>query len=381
MQAFDYEPRTRVVFGSGAIDRLGELSREQGGRRVLLVSDPGVEAAGHTQRGRAALEAAGFEVVLFDGVEENPTTEHVAAGLAVAKAGEIELIVGLGGGSPMDCAKGINFLLTNGGTMQDYWGVGKATKSMLPMIAVPTTAGTGSEAQSFALVADPETHVKMACGDKKAACRVAILDPELTASQPPAVTSATGVDAITHAIESYVTTRRTPFSRMLSREAWNLLNANFETVLREPNDLEARGAMQLGAHLAGAAIEQSMLGAAHACANPLPAHYGVTHGVAVGLLLPHVIRYNASVAGIWYDELASGRTSNNDREAEPAERLASRVTVLIRAAGVDDRLSAHAVDEDRLAELAEEAARQWTGQFNPRPVDAAAMLEMYRCAY
>ena len=157
---------------------------------------------------------------LFEGVEENPTTAHVEAGLAVAKQFRPDLIVGLGGGSSMDCAKGINFLYSCGGRMQDYWGEGKATGPMLPMIAVPTTAGTGSETQSYALVADAETHVKMACGDKRAAFRAAILDPELTLTQPPRVTALTGIDAIAHAIESYVTKRRNSLSLLFSREAW-----------------------------------------------------------------------------------------------------------------------------------------------------------------
>ena len=139
----------------------------------------------------------------------------------------------------MDCAKGVNFVYSGGGTMHDYHGVGKATKPMLPMIAVPTTSGTGSEMQSFALISDAKTHVKMACGDKKASCRVAILDPELTLTQPAQVTSLTGIDAVSHAVETCVTKRRNPVSVQYSKEAWRLLEANFETVLQNPDDLEA----------------------------------------------------------------------------------------------------------------------------------------------
>ena len=185
MTPFDFYPRTRIVFGPGKVAALGELAGELGARRALVVSDPGIVAAGHSKRGIAALASAGIETQLFDGVGENPTTDHVAAGLKIAKRFEPELIVGLGGGSSMDCAKGINFLYSNGGQIEDYWGFGKATKPMLPMIAVPTTAGTGSETQSFALISDAKTHVKMACGDKKASFRVALLDPELTLTQPP----------------------------------------------------------------------------------------------------------------------------------------------------------------------------------------------------
>ena len=238
----------------------------------------------------------------------------------------------------MDCAKGINFLLTNGGAMSDYKGFGKATKPMLPSIGVPTTAGTGSEGQSFALIADEKTHLKMACGDRKAAFRVAILDPEVTVSQPRTVTAVTGIDAVSHALESYVTTRRNPLSQMFAREAWRLLDGNFERVLRQPGDLDARGAMQIGAHFAGVAIENSMLGVCHACANPLTAHYGLTHGIAIGVLLPHVVRFNAAAVGGLYGDLAHEVGLLNGDGAAAGEVLARRMTELLRAAGLPTRL-------------------------------------------
>src|SRR5207244_6805633 len=191
-----------------------------------------------------------------------------------------------------DTAKGANFLLTNGGEMKDYWGVGKATREMLPLIAIPTTAGTGSECQSFALISDEQTHQKMACGDPKAAAKVAILDPLLTISQPPSVTSCTGIDALAHAVETAVTKKRTPLSALYSHEAFRLCMGGLERVLRDPQDIEARAMMQLGAAFAGTAIENSMLGAAHAAANPLTARYGVVHGQAVGLMLPAIVAFN-----------------------------------------------------------------------------------------
>src|SRR5262249_30878082 len=255
-------------------------------------TDPGLEAAGHPTRALASLAEANLTAFVFDGVEENPTTEHVERGLAVATKHRIDFIVAIGGGSAMDCAKGINFLFTNGGRMHDYVGIGKASKPMLPSLGIPTTAGTGSEAQSFSLVADPTTHAKMACGDPKAAFRAAILDPEVTVSQPPRVTALTAIDAISHSVETFVCNRRSAISQMYSAAAWRLLNKNIETVFRDPADLAARGAMQIGAHFAGAAIENSMLGVCHSCANPLTAHYGLTHGLAIGIMLPHVIRFN-----------------------------------------------------------------------------------------
>jgi alcohol dehydrogenase len=378
---FDYQPLTRVVFGAGSLDRLGELVREHGGTRVLLVTDPGLEAAGHPQRAVAAIQQAGLEVFVFDRVEENPTTRHVDVCLRFAREHRIDFIVPVGGGSAMDCAKGTNFLLSNGGEMADYKGFGKATKPMLPSIGVPTTAGTGSEAQSYALIADATTHMKMACGDRKVAFRVAILDPEVTLSQPAKVTAVTGIDALAHAIESYVCTRRSPLSQAFSRAAWRLLEPNLEKVLRDPADLEARGAMQLGSNFAGAAIENSMLGACHACANPLTAHYGLTHGIAVGILLPHVIRFNAPAVGPLYGDLAHEAVLLNGDGSAAAEMLARRIMRLTEAAGLPTRLSACGVSRGIFPVLADEAAQQWTGKFNPRPVGFEELYQLYEAAY
>jgi alcohol dehydrogenase len=378
---FDYHPTTRVVFGAGALARLGELARELGGRRALLVTDPGVAQAGHPRRAADSLRDAGMDVAVFMDVEANPTERDVDAALAVAQSHRADLLVAVGGGSAMDVAKGVNFLLTNGGRMPDYKGFGKATKPMLPSVAVPTTAGTGSEGQSFALIADEKTHVKMACGDRKAAFRVAVLDPEVTVSQPAAVTAVTGIDAVSHALESYVCTRRNPLAQTFAREAWRLLEANLETALRDPGDLEARGAMQLGANFAGVAIENSMLGACHACANPLTAHYGLTHGVAIGVLLPHVVRFNAAAAGPLYGDLVHEVGLLNGDHGAAGEALALRLTDLLRAAGLPTRLADCGVSPGIFSVLAEEAAQQWTGRYNPRPVAEPELLHLYQAAY
>lgn len=383
MTPFDFQLRTRMVCEIDAIDRLGELASELGGRSVLVVSDPGIVAAGHVQRGLEALQSAGIETRLFDGARENPTTEDVNEGLKIAKRYEPEMIVGLGGGSSMDCAKGINFLYSNGGEMKDYWGVGKALRPMLPMIAVPTTSGTGSEMQSFALISDAKTHVKMACGDKKASCRIAILDPKLTLTQPAMVTALTGVDAISHALETYVTKKRNPVSLLYSRESWKLLAGNFRRVLNDPNDLEARAAMQLGAAYAGVAIENSMLGASHALANPITATYGTAHGQAVGAMLPHVIRFNGQKHDDWYRELLSA-SQGLDGAPDPSDGtdgLADFVTSLVSAAGLEVELAAMGVEKTELPTLADSAAQQWTGTFNPIPVDAPSLLGIYQNAF
>jgi alcohol dehydrogenase len=379
LKPFDFQTPTRVVFGAGTLSRLGELARELGDTRVLLVTDPGLEKAGHPQRAMQSLTEAGLEVFLFDEVEQNPTSRHVEAGAAFARSLNVDLIVSVGGGSAMDCAKGINFLLTNGGRIADYKGFGKALKPMLPSIGIPTTAGTGSEAQSYALIADEQTHMKMACGDRKAAFRVAILDPEVTVSQPAKVTAVTGIDALSHAVEAYVTSKRNTLAQMFARQAWDLLEPNLEIVLRDSADLEARGAMQLGAFLAGCAIENSMLGATHACANPLTAHYGLTHGIAIGVLLPHVVRFNALEVEPLYAELTEQTLEGRDGVLA-SEWVVARIQELLRLADLPTRLADCGVSKSILPLLAEEANQQWTARFNPRPVGEAELLSLYEAA-
>lgn len=379
----DFAARPRLVAGAGCLARLGDLARELGATRALLVTDQGLVAAGHAARVRQALEGAGLAVVVYDHAHENPTTADVDACLAVAREGKVDLIVGLGGGSAMDTAKGCNFLLSNGGKMRDYWHTHAATKPFLPLIAIPTTAGTGSECQSYALIADEATHQKMACGDHKAMARVAILDPTLTTTQPRRVTACTGLDAIGHAVETFVTTKRNPVSHLFAREAFALLNANFPVVLDRGDDVAARGAMQLGAAYAGLAIENSMLGAAHACANPLTAQFGVIHGQAVATMLPIVVRYNAAdpVAAVLYAELAvhAGLCAPGNVDVAVAA-LARRLDDLLKLAGLPQDLGASGITAAAIDALADNAATQWTGTFNPRAVKAPEFRELYRRA-
>jgi alcohol dehydrogenase len=378
---------TRVDFGPAKLDALGEHAGSIGARTVLLVTDPGIIAAGHVERGLASLKRGGIEAVVFDGAAENPTTEHVNAGLEAARGQTIDLIVALGGGSAMDCAKAINLLLTNGGQVADYWGINKAVNPLRPFVAVPTTGGTGSEAQSFALITDAVTRRKMACGDRRLPSegglrpRVAILDPDLLATVPQAVVAAAGIDAIAHAVETAATRTRNNFSLRLSKAAWDLLEPAFELYLAELGldhglasqdraTHEARCPMLLGAHLAGAAIEHSMLGADHACANPLTARYGIRHGAAVGLMLPHVIRFNCAEGTNFYAPLS-----------DDPQRLVRQVEALLDAARLPRTLSDYGVPNADLPELAQLAEAEWTAGHNPRPVAQAELLQIYEWAY
>jgi alcohol dehydrogenase len=380
---FDFLPRQRLVFGAGAVARAGELAKELGATRVLLVTDPGIVAAGHAARVEASLRDAGMAAAIFDQVRENPSTADVARCLKVAQEARIDFIVGLGGGSSMDTAKGTNFLLTNGGEMKDYWGVGKATKPMLPMIAIPTTSGTGSECQSAALIADEATHQKMACLDPKTMAKVALLDPDLTESLPRGVAACTGTDAIAHAVETAVSRKRTPLSRMFSREAFRLCAHRLPEILVHGASAEARGEMLLGAAFAGTAIENSMLGAAHAAANPLTAHYGIVHGQAVGLMLPHVVRFNGGELGCEeaYAELLAALRHGVDADKSSAEQLAVLLERLLREAGLNARLRDLGLPESAPAALALEASQQWTATFNPRSADSKDFQRLYQAAW
>jgi alcohol dehydrogenase class IV len=307
----------------------------------------------------------------------------VDAGAAHAAPSGIDLIVGLGGGTSLDCAKAINLALTNadlnkGGRIADYRGYGKATRPLHPMIAVPTSAGTGSESQSDVWLVDSAAKARINVGDLKMTYRVALLDPKLTLTQPPELAAASGYDAISRALETLWSSKRTPISECFSREAWRLLDGSFTRSVRVPEDLEARGAVQLGAHLAGLAAEYSSLGAAHALARSLAANCGLRRGAAHALMLPHVVR--------WYSEALAKEGSSpgisvNGTGAAGYAALGARLRDLAAAAELPQALRDTPVPESVLPRLAEEAAAEWSARFSPRALDAVAALELYQAAW
>lgn len=381
----EHATTTRIVFGPGSIVQIGSLVRGHGGSRVLLVTDQGLVKAGHAARAREILDAAGLEVAVFDRVRPNPTDRDVDACIGAARRQPIDFLVALGGGSSIDAAKGCNFLLTNGGSMRDYQGRGKARSPLLPLIAIPTTAGTGSEVQSFALIADEQTHMKMACGDPLAAPRAAVLDPLLTVTQPRSVIAASGIDAISHAVESFVASNATGESRRLAADSFARSARHFARVLADAGDVEAQGEMLLAASLAGISIEKSMLGIAHSLANPLTAHFNLVHGAAVGVMLPHVVRFNAqdeATARRYLDlALAGGVAEPSDQPARAVEAIVRRLASWLDAGTLPRTLAQAGVEHSALGAMAEEAAAQWTARFNPREVTARSLLHLYEQAY
>ena len=368
MNNFQTRSTPRLVSGAGALAELPECVKSVGGSHVLLVTDAGLVAAGHAEHAIKFLVDAGIEVTCYDRTHVNPAESDIEACRAFAADLAVDCLVGFGGGSSMDTAKGCNFLLSNGGRMRDYKGYGLAKEAMLPFIAVPTTAGTGSECQSYAVVSRDGSHEKMACGDPKALAKVALLDPELTVSQPLKVAALTALDALSHALEAAVCTRKNPLSAIYAKEAFRRIASGIEMVLQDAALLEHRAEMQLGAAFAGMAIENSMLGAAHATANPLTARFDVVHGHAVALMLPEVMRWNREErsATAVYLELA----------AMTQEPLVEWVEQVIGLADLPN-LAACGVTKEVLPELAADAAQQWTGQFNPRPLTAEDFERLY----
>ena len=366
---FAHLRNTSIHFGVNESHHIGNHVKYFDSSKVLIVTDNGILEAGHIDSVVNSLNNSEINYEIYTNVKENPSTDDVDECVDFAKNKSIDLIIGLGGGSSLDTAKGVNFILTNGGTMHDYRGVGKATREMLPFIAIPTTAGTGSECQSFAIISDSTSHEKMACGDLKAAARIAILDPALTTSQPRHISAQTGIDAISHAVETLVTKKRTDDSIQYSRLAFSLLNRSFEKIVNDPNDLDARSDMLLGAAYAGTAIECSMLGSAHASANPLTAKFSIPHGAAVGLMLPHVIKYNSSIEEIseLYDSLSE-------------KSLSDRITSLLKISNIPSKLSDYGIKNESFKDLANEASCQWTGNFNPRQTDHADFMNLYESA-
>ncbi|HEY3607195.1 MAG TPA: iron-containing alcohol dehydrogenase [Pseudonocardiaceae bacterium] len=381
MRDFDFVHRPRIVFGCGASARVGELALAENATRVLLVSDNGVLAAGHTDAVAAALRDHRMSVAVFTDVHENPTHHDVSACVELARRQVPDLIIGLGGGSALDVAKACNMVCAEGSEITRHPGTTRATKPHRPMIAIPTTAGTGSECQAHAVISDAETGAKTAFATSESLPKTVILDPVLTLTQPRRVTVHSGLDAIVHAVEVTVTTSRNPLSTLFAAEAFGLLNQNLPIVLASPDDLDARGAMQLGAALAGLAIAHSMLGAAHAAGNPLTARYHITHGESVASMLPAVIRFNAQDDGAraCYADLAA-RAGLAADAADPHERvqaLLTRLAQLWSLTGNPPDLAGYGVRADDVDDLAVAAAQQWTGTFNPRPVDADAFRGLY----
>lgn len=383
---FAFSTTPAIVFAPGAAARLAAVAKGRLAARVLLVTDPGIVALGLAGPALAALADAGIAVTVFDRVEADPSEATLVAAVEAARRAGAGAVIGFGGGSSLDVAKLAALLAGSGEPLEGAWGVGNAVGPRLPLVLVPTTAGTGSEVTPVAIITVGD-------GEKRGVSSplllpdLAVLDAELTLGLPPATTAATGVDAMVHAIEAYASKspNNNPLSRMLAREALRLLGANVETAVTDGGDLAARGAMLLGAMLAGQAFANAPVAAVHALAYPVGGTFHVPHGLSNALVLPHVLRFNAPDAAHLYAEIACDAFPALDRGAGGQALCAAFIEALAdlsKRLGMSTRLREVGIGEADLPKMAADAMKQTRLLVNnPRPVTQADALAIYRAAW
>lgn len=385
MTPFTFNTAASIVFGEGTASRIGTLAAGRGWRRVLVVTDPGVVKIGLIDPALKGLGDAGISVGVFSDVEADPPEHVVHAATQAARDHEADAVIGLGGGSSLDVAKLAALLATGREELRQIFGVGNAKGPRLPLMLVPTTAGTGSEVTPIAIVTTGASE-KMGVVSPVLLPDVALLDPELTLGLPPAVTAATGIDAMVHAIEAYASAsaNNNPVSRALAREALRLMGGAIETAVKSGSDRAARSDMLLGAMLAGQAFANSPVAAVHALAYPIGGHFHVPHGLSNALVLPHVLRFNCEAAGGVYAEIAPiafpalAEIGTQARGMAFADSLAD----LSRRCGLQPRLRDVGIPEDALETMAADAMKQTRLLVNnPRPVTYADALAIYRAAW
>jgi alcohol dehydrogenase len=357
MQSFTFHPGPRLIAGEG---RAGSIADFLPPGPCLFVTDESLVALGLTDDCRRALESSGRNVVLFDRVEADPSKQTLLACTEAGRAASVTSVVGFGGGSPMDVAKLAAYLLGSGDELDEIWGVEKATGQKLPLILIPTTAGTGSEATPISVITC-EGGVKLAVNARPLTADWTVLDPALTVGLPRHVTAATGIDAIVHAVEAYTSARlKNPLSDTLAREALRLLTGNLLTVCDEPSNVEARSAMLLGAHLAGLAFSNAPVAGVHALAYPLGGIHHLPHGVSNALMLRHVMAHNLEAARDLYAELAEVVEPDCAGQGSQARAalLVDRLDQLVTQSGIATRLRDYDIPASDVPMLAREAMRQ-----------------------
>ncbi|MCE5975203.1 iron-containing alcohol dehydrogenase [Sinirhodobacter sp. WL0062] len=368
MRAFSYHIPTQIEFGNGAIARLPEFVKALGGSRVLVVGDPGVQRAGLIDRVQAILTGASIFNAVFADVESDPATRSVDEGTVHGKANGCDLVVGIGGGSALDTAKAIGLMLVNDGNIKDYVGIGKVPRAGAPVIAVPTTAGTGSELTIWSVLSDKVAKAKISVGSALNCPAIALLDPELTLSLPPQITAATGMDALTHALESYVNTATQPISEAMSDQAMTLIARSLSKAVADGSDVEARGDMLLASTIAAMAFNSTRLGLVHAFAMPLGAKFGIPHGLVNAIMLPEVMRFNHLANPRKFARIAEifGEKTAGLSVEEAAALSVSAIEKLKLDVGITAKLSNFGVTEGRFDEIVDEAMLSGNVPVNPR---------------
>jgi len=370
------------LIGDGCLNDAMQAIRGYGFRHALIVTDAGLARAGVAAKVAALLQEQDIEATIFSGAQPNPTVANVEAGLALLRDKGCDCVISLGGGSPHDCAKGIALVATNGGHIADYEGVDKSAKPQLPLIAINTTAGTASEMTRFCIITDQARHIKMAIVDRNVTPILSVNDASLMLAKPAALTAATGMDALTHAIEAYVSTAATPITDACALQAVRLIAANLRTAVTNGQDRHAREQMAYAQFLAGMAFNNASLGYVHAMAHQLGGFYDLPHGVCNAVLLPHVEAFNASVSAARLADIAAAmgvEVAGKDADAAAQACLAA-IRQLAADVNIPAGLTQLGVKEEDIPTLAANALKDACGLTNPRPASQAEIEAIFRGA-
>lgn len=356
------------LMGAGCLTEAADAVKAQGFKKALIVTDKVLSQIGMVKQVADLLAERDVQSVVFDGTQPNPTIGNVEAGLALLKENECDFVISLGGGSPHDCAKGIALVASNGGKIGDYEGVDQSAKPQLPLIAINTTAGTASEMTRFCIITDEERHIKMAIVDKNTTPLMSVNDPELMLAKPASLTAATGMDALTHAIEAYVSTAATPITDAVAIKAIELIQANLRTAVKDGQNLEAREQMAYAQFMAGMAFNNASLGYVHAMAHQLGGFYDLPHGVCNAVLLPHVQRYNAQVCPARLLDVAKAMGVNVEgmTAEQGAEAALEAIQSLSKDVGIPAGLKELGAKDEDIAVLADNALKDACGFTNPK---------------
>lgn len=380
-QSAFYSPNVNL-FGRGTVNEVGSRLKELGVKKALLVTDAGLDSLGVSEKIAGIIRVSGVDVVIFPKAEPNPTDKNIEEGLDVFKAENCDSIVTLGGGSSHDCGKGIGLVAANGGKISDYEGIDKSKNPMVPLIAVNTTAGTGSEVTRFTIITDTERKVKMAIVDKHVTPTLSINDPELMVSLPPSLTAATGLDALTHAIEAYVSTAATPITDALAIQAIKIIPKYLPRAVANGEDMEAREQMVYAQSLAGMAFNNASLGYVHAISHQFGGLYNFPHGVCNAILLPHVCKFNLVAREERFAEIAAALGENVEglSTREAAEKGIARIEQLARDLDIPSGFKSMGAREEDIEILAKNAMKDATAATNPRKATLEEIKEIIRSA-
>jgi len=380
----NFQIKTKVLFGRGGLSKLGEIAHETGAKNVLLVADSALEKYGIIERAMACLREKGISGKVFQGVEPEPYLDNVEQAAALGGSVEADLVIGLGGGSTMDTAKAAAVLLTNGGKAEDYVGLDKVSLPGTPTIMIPTTSGTGAEVTFTAVFTNRETKAKGGINSPHLYPDIALLDPELTLPLPPAVTAQTGMDAMTHAVESVTSKSSTIFTEALALTAVRLIGENLRRAVFNGEDIEARENMLMGSLFAGLALANAGVGAAHALAYPLGGFYRIPHGLANAILIPYVMEFNLPAAELQFAKIA--RAMGEPVDGLPARRAADAavdgVRTLCEDIGIPLSLAEIGVPAEDISKLVDGALKVTRPvENNPRTLGKEEAQYIYERAF